>query len=41
MTKTVLQKEQYDLLIRTYNEKGTYAAAARAVGISSSVAHIR
>ena len=24
MAKTVLQKEQYDLLIRTYNEKGTY-----------------
>lgn len=38
MAKTVLQKEQYDLLIRTYNEKGTYAAAARVVGISSSVA---
>lgn len=38
MAKTVLTKEQYDLLISTYKDKRTYAAAARAVGISAAVA---
>lgn len=38
MAKTVLAKEQYDLLISTYQDKRTYAAAARAVGISAAVA---
>lgn len=38
MAKTVLSKEQLDLLLSVYNTEGTYAAAARAVGISSAVA---
>ena len=38
MAKTVLTKEQYDLLISTYKDKRTYAAAARTVGISAAVA---
>lgn len=38
MAKTVLSKEQLDLLLSTYNQVGTYAAAGRAVGISGSVA---
>lgn len=38
MAKTVLTKEQLDLLLSTYNQVGTYAAAGRAVGISSPVA---
>lgn len=38
MAKTVLTKEQLDLLLSTYNQVGTYAAAGRAVGISGPVA---
>ena len=37
-TKTILTQEQLDLLLSTYKEKGTFAAAGRAVGISSAVA---
>lgn len=36
--KIELTKEQLDLLLSVYDEKKTYAAAARAVGISSPVA---
>lgn len=38
MAKTVLTKEQLDLLLSVYNSEGTYAAAGRAVGVSSAVA---
>lgn len=37
-TKTILEKEQLELLLSTYKEVGTFAAAGRAVGISSAVA---
>lgn len=37
-TKTILTQEQLDLLLSTYKEKGTFAAAGRSVGISSAVA---
>lgn len=37
-TKTILEKEQLDLLLSTYKEVGTFAAAGRAVGISGAVA---
>lgn len=37
-TKTILTQEQLDLLLSTYKEKGTFAAAGRAVGVSAAVA---
>lgn len=37
-TKTILTQEQLDLLLSTYKEKGTFAAAGRAVNVSAAVA---
>lgn len=38
MAKTILTQEQLDLLLSVYNDKGTFAAAGRAVGVSAAVA---
>lgn len=37
-TKTILEKEQLELLLSTYKKVGTFAAAGRAVGVSSAIA---
>ena len=38
MAKTILTQEQLDLLLSVYSDKGTFAAAGRAVGVSAAVA---
>lgn len=37
-TKTILTQEQLDLLLSAYKDKGTFAAAGRAAGVSAAVA---
>lgn len=38
MAKTILTREQLDLLLSVYKEKKTFAAAGRAVSVSAAVA---